>query len=297
MAPLVWPPAHQPGPEDRGSGWVVCAFPKERIKQKRDNVPATVLRSRCQSSLDCVPATLILLLKDPGQGLWRDVPGWGTAGSALSCTHPPERQWRGQGRRRPGEGAEGGGEEAPGRGGRGAADAEARDAQGGRRLGAAAGRGALEARQARGGSRELHEVPPGLRTGRWLGEAVGGAPTFMARRGPRRRARSKSGLGGWGWGVGRAGRGRPESGRRGLGARPGRARLPRLRVSLRRLLGALWSRQPRCRSVRWLFWKLANVFVEEGRGERGSDRNRAWGRWNSRGQSRGARGGWVVGGR
>jgi hypothetical protein len=109
VAPLVWPPAHQQGPEDRGSGWVVCAFPKERIKQKRDNVPATVLRSRCQSSLDCVPATLILLLKDPGQGLWRDVPGWGTAGSALSCTHPPERQWRGQGRRRPGEGAEGGG--------------------------------------------------------------------------------------------------------------------------------------------------------------------------------------------
>lgn len=52
----------------------------------------------------------------------------------------------------------------------------------------------------------------------------------------------------------------------------------------------------RCRrSVRWLFWKLANVFVEEGRGERGSDRNRAWGRWNSRGQGRGTRAGAVFG--
>lgn len=70
------------------------------------SVPAPVLRSRAvKSSLDSVPPTLILLPKAPGPGLWRDVPGWGAAGSALPSTHPPGRRWRGQGRRRPGEGA------------------------------------------------------------------------------------------------------------------------------------------------------------------------------------------------
>lgn len=138
-------------------------------------------------------------------------------------------------------GGRGGGKRLRAARGRGATDAEERDARGGRRLGAAARRGAQEARQARGGSRELHEVPPGPRTGRWLGEAVGGAPTFMARRGPRRRARSKSGFGG----EGRA-RGAREAGvgQQRLGARPGRARLLGLGVSLRRLLGARRSRQP-----------------------------------------------------
>lgn len=151
-------------------------------------------------------------------------------------------------------------EAAPGRGGGGAADAEERDARGGRRLRAAAGRGALEARPARGRSRELHEVPPGPRTGRCPGEAVGGSPTSMARRGPRRRARSKSGSGGSAEGrgpeVGRGDSGPDRGGRSGL-SRCQSAAPPRSPAELP---------APR-RSAPWLFWKLANVFVEREMGE------------------------------
>lgn len=147
---------------------------------------------------------------------------------------------RGGGKRRPGRGAGGGG---------GAADAEARDARGGRRLREAAGRGALEARPARGESQELHEVSPGPRTGRCPGEAVGGSPTPMARRGPRRRARSKSGLGASGEGSGLE-LGRVTPGLTGAGG------LFCLGVSQRRLFGAPWSRQPRAARLRGFFGNL-----------------------------------------
>lgn len=179
----------------------------------------------------------------------------------------------GRGRERPREGAgEGSGARPRGRGA--AADAEERDARGGRRLRAAAGRGALEARPTRGQSRELHEVPPGPRTGRCPGEAVGGSPTSMARRGPRRRARSKSGSG-----ASAEGRG-PELGRGNSRPDPG------WRSGLSVSVGGASRRPvelpaPRS-SAPWLFWKLANVFVErDGGGEGGSDRSGARGCWKN----------------
>lgn len=172
-------------------------------------------------------------------------------GRGLRSAAPHTRVGDGGGERgaeRPREGA-GEGRGARAAGGGGAADAEARDSRGGRRLGAAAGRGALEARPARGGSRELHEVPPGPRTGRCPGEAVGGSPTPMARRGPRRRARSKSGLGASSEGRGvEVGRVTPGPTRAG-----GRAGLSR---GQRRLFRAPWSRQPRAARLRGFFGNL-----------------------------------------
>lgn len=218
---------------------MVCASLKERIKQKRRQRPSPGSQ---------VPMSELPRLhspnthpSDPGPGLWGEVSGWGAAGSSLPASHPPGRRWRGQGRRRPGEGAGEGRGSGP-RGGGGGSDRRRREGRARRAAARSGGQAGGSGGQAgQGGSRELHEVPPGPRTGRWLGEAVGGAPTFMARRGPRRRARSKSGLGG----EGRA-RGAREAGvgQQRLGARPGRARLLGLGVSLRRLLGARRSRQP-----------------------------------------------------
>lgn len=142
-------------------------------------------------------------------------------------------------------------EEAPGRGGRGSGrrrgEGRARRAAApsGGRAGGAGGQAGQR------GSREPHEVPPGPRTGRCPGEAVGGSPTSMAKRGPRRRARSKSGSGGR----------RPGEGwrRRWVGVTPGLAGaggLVRLGVSRRRLLGARWSRQPRAARLRGFFGNL-----------------------------------------
>lgn len=220
------------------------------------------------------PNTHIPPLGDPRPPPLETRPGQGAAGSALRLHTPCRRRPRGAGAGEA-QGGRGGGKRRPAAGEGGAADAGERDARGGRRLRAAAGRGALEARPARGPSRELHEVPPGPRTGRRPGEAVGGSPTSMARRGPRRRARSKSGSGGNAEGrgpeVGRGDSGPDRGGRSGL-SRCRSAAPPRSPVELP---------APR-RSAPWLFWKLANVFVEsDGGGEGGSDRNGARGCWKT----------------
>lgn len=116
----------------------------------------------------------------------------------------------GGGRGGGGPGRARGREEAPGCGGRGAADAETRDARGGRRLGAAARRGAQEARQARGDPESSMKSPRGRGRGAGLGRLSGG-PRHSWQGGGRGGVLGVSrGLGGR---VGRAGRGRPEWGR------------------------------------------------------------------------------------
>lgn len=253
-------------------------MPSRRREGSGGSVPATFLGPDVRAPRLGPFCTHIPSLCDPGPRPLEKCPGQGAGGRgqrARFCrsTHRVGGGGGGRGRERPREGAgEGSGARPRGRGA--AADAEERDARGGRRLRAAAGRGALEARPTRGQSRELHEVPPGPRTGRCPGEAVGGSPTSMARRGPRRRARSKSGSG-----ASAEGRG-PEFGRGNSRPDPG------WRSGLSVSVGGASRRPvelpaPRS-SAPWLFWKLANVFVErDGGGEGGSDRNGARGCWKN----------------
>lgn len=219
---------------------MVCASLKERIKQKGRQRPSPGSQ---------VPMSELPRLRPPQHSSFcRKIPGRvsgerSRGGGRRARVCPPHilQGGGGGGRGGGGPGRARGREEAPGRWGEGSdrRRGKGRARRAAARSGGQAGGSGGQAGQ--GGSRELHEVPPGPRTGRWLGEAVGGAPTFMARRGPRRRARSKSGLGG----EGRA-RGAREAGvgQQRLRARPGRARLLGLGVSLRRLLGAQRSRQP-----------------------------------------------------
>lgn len=202
-------------------------------------------------------------------------------GGLVSALRTPSREAVAGAGAEEARGGRGGGKRLRAAGGRGATDAEERDARGGRRLGAAARRGAQEARQARGDPESSMKSPRGRGRGAGLGRLSGG-PRHSWQGGGRGGVLGVSrGLGGR---VGRAGGGRPEW----VAATRGPARAgPAARCQ-----SAAPPRSPaespaRCRAVRWLFWKLANVFVEEGRRKRGSDRNRAWGRWNSRGQGRG----------
>lgn len=106
-------------------------------------------------------------------------------------------------------GGRGGGKRLRAARGRGATDAEERDARGGRRLGAAARRGAQEARQARGDPESSMKSPRGRGRGAGLGRLSGG-PRHSWQGGGRGGVLGVSrGLGGR---VGRAGRGRPEWG-------------------------------------------------------------------------------------
>ena len=168
-------------------------------------------------------------------------------GRGLRSAHPRRRRRRGAGGGEA-QGGRGGGKRRPGRGGRGSGRrrGEGRARRAAAPSGGRAGGAGGQAGQ--GGSQELHEVPPGPRTGRCPGEAVGGSPTPMARRGPRRRARSKSGLRasseGRGLEVGRVDS-RPHRG--------GRAGLSRVQ---RRLFRAPWSRQPRAARLRGFFGNL-----------------------------------------
>lgn len=251
---------HRPGRTIRKNN--VCAFPEKEHEAAAASwavfLGPDVTAPRLRPFHTHVPP-----LCDPGPWPLEKCPGQGAAGAALLLHTPCRRRPRGAGAGEA-QGGRGGGKRRPAAGEGRAADAQARNALGGRRLCAAAGRGSLEARPARGQSRELHEVPPGLRTGRCPGEAVGEPPTSMARRGPRRRARSKSGSG-----AGAEGRG-PELGRGDSGHGEAKAGLSRCQSAAPPRI-TVEPPTPR-RSAPWLFWKLANVFVEkDGGGEGGSE--------------------------
>lgn len=159
-------------------------------------------------------------------------------------------------------GGRGGGKRLRAAGGRGATDAEARDARGGRRLGAAARRGAQETRQARGDPESSMKSPRGRGRGAGLGRLSGGARHSWQGGGRGGVLGVSRGLGG----EGRA-RGAREAGvgQQRLRARPGRARLLGLDVSLRRLLGARRSRQPAAAQFGGFFGNL-QMFSERRRG-------------------------------
>lgn len=171
-------------------------LPSRRGERSGSSGPDYVPGPRCQSSPAPSPPHSHPAAVQPPAAASREMSrGRGQRAPLCGSTHPCRRRPGGGAGAGEAQGGRGGGKRRPSRGGRGSGR---RRGEGRARRAAAlrAGRAGGAGDQAgQGGSRELHEVPLGPRTGRCPGEAVGGSPTSMARRGPRRRARSKSGLG------------------------------------------------------------------------------------------------------